>query len=37
VIAVGRIAHAAFGGEHVRHPAHGGAVEFARGLRELVA
>jgi uracil-DNA glycosylase len=37
VIAVGRIAHAAFGGEHVRHPAHGGAAEFARGLRELVA
>jgi uracil-DNA glycosylase len=37
VIAVGRIAHAAFGGEHVRHPAHGGSAEFARGLRELVA
>jgi uracil-DNA glycosylase len=37
VIAVGRVAHAAFGGEHVRHPAHGGAAEFARGLRELVA
>jgi uracil-DNA glycosylase len=37
VIAVGRVAHAAFGGEHVRHPSHGGAREFAAGLRELIA
>ena len=29
VIAVGRIAHAALGGAYVRHPSHGGAVEFA--------
>jgi uracil-DNA glycosylase len=36
VIAVGRVAHAAFGGEHVRHPSHGGAHEFAAGLRELI-
>ena len=36
VIAVGRVAHAALGGEYVRHPSHGGAVAFARGLRALV-
>ncbi len=36
VIAVGRVAHAALGGEYVRHPSHGGAAEFARGLRRLV-
>jgi uracil-DNA glycosylase len=36
VIAVGRVAQAALGGEYVRHPSHGGAVEFARGLRGLV-
>ncbi len=36
VIAVGRVAHAALGGEYVRHPSHGGATEFARGLRALV-
>ena len=35
VIAVGRVAHAAFGGEHVRHPSHGGATAFAAGLRAL--
>jgi hypothetical protein len=35
VIAVGRVAHAAIGGEHVRHPSHGGAAAFARGLRDL--
>ena len=31
-IAVGRVAHAALGGEYVRHPSHGGAVEFRAGL-----
>jgi uracil-DNA glycosylase family 4 len=36
VVAVGRIAHAALGGEHVRHPSHGGAAEFARALRDLI-
>jgi uracil-DNA glycosylase len=36
VVAVGRIAHAAFGGTYVRHPSHGGAVEFARALRDLL-
>jgi uracil-DNA glycosylase len=35
VVAIGRIAHDAFGGTYVRHPSHGGAVEFARGLRDL--
>jgi uracil-DNA glycosylase len=35
LISVGRVAHAAFGGEHVRHPSHGGAAAFAEGLREL--
>ena len=37
VVAVGRIAHGAFGGTYVRHPSHGGAVEFARALRDLLA
>ncbi len=36
LIAVGRVAHAALGGEYVRHPSHGGAAEFAQGLRELL-
>jgi uracil-DNA glycosylase len=36
VVAVGRIAHGAFGGTYVRHPSHGGAVEFARALRGLM-
>ncbi len=32
VVAVGRIAHAAFGGDYIRHPARGGATDFRRGL-----
>jgi len=36
VVAVGRVAHAAFGGTYVRHPSHGGALEFARALRDLL-
>jgi uracil-DNA glycosylase len=32
VIAVGRIAHEAFGGTYVRHPSHGGAAAFRAGL-----
>jgi uracil-DNA glycosylase len=37
VVAVGRLAHDALGGAYVRHPSHGGAAEFARGLRALLA
>ena len=33
VVPVGRVAHEALGGAYVRHPAHGGATEFRRGLR----
>jgi uracil-DNA glycosylase len=36
VLAVGRVAHAALGGIYVRHPSHGGAAEFERGLRALI-
>ena len=36
VVPVGRLAHEALGGTYVRHPAHGGAAEFRRGLRELL-
>jgi uracil-DNA glycosylase len=36
VIAVGRVAHAALGGEYVRHPSHGGAILFAAALRDLL-
>jgi uracil-DNA glycosylase len=35
-IAVGRVAQGVLGGAHVRHPAHGGAREFALGLAELL-
>ncbi|HEY7536602.1 MAG TPA: uracil-DNA glycosylase [Gaiellaceae bacterium] len=36
-IAVGRIAHAATGAPYVRHPSHGGAAAFRRGLQGLLA
>jgi uracil-DNA glycosylase len=36
IVAVGRIAHAAVGGHYVRHPSHGGAGAFARGLRDVI-
>ena len=36
VVPVGRVAHEALGGDYVRHPAHGGATEFRRGLRALL-
>jgi hypothetical protein len=36
LIPVGRVAHAALGGSYIRHPAHGGAAEFRRGLAALV-
>jgi uracil-DNA glycosylase len=32
VVAVGRLAHAVLGDPYVRHPSHGGAAEFRRGL-----
>jgi uracil-DNA glycosylase len=35
VVAVGRVAHGAFGGAYVRHPSRGGAAEFAHDLRAL--
>jgi uracil-DNA glycosylase len=34
VVPVGRIAHAALGGDWIRHPAHGGAREFRMGLAD---
>jgi len=37
VVPVGRLAHEALGGTYVRHPANGGATEFRRGLRALLA
>ena len=37
VVPVGRVAHEALGGAYVRHPSHGGAAEFRRGLQELLA
>jgi hypothetical protein len=36
LVPVGRVAHEALGGTYVRHPSHGGAAEFRRGLRELL-
>jgi len=37
VIAVGRVAQHALGATYLRHPSHGGAVEFRAGLVELLA
>jgi len=37
VVAVGRVAHEALGGPYLRHPSHGGAAEFRRGLEALLA
>jgi uracil-DNA glycosylase len=37
VVPVGRLAHAALGGEYVRHPSHGGAARFREGLRRIAA
>ena|SRR5436190_8579766 len=37
VVAVGRVAHEAFGGAYVRHPSHGGATAFRRGLESVFA
>jgi uracil-DNA glycosylase family 4 len=36
VVAVGRVAAAALDAPSVRHPSHGGATEFARGLESLL-
>jgi uracil-DNA glycosylase len=36
VVAVGRIAAATLGAPYVRHPSHGGAAEFAAGLRRML-
>jgi uracil-DNA glycosylase len=36
VIAVGRVAAAVLDAPYVRHPAHGGAAAFARGLRHML-
>jgi uracil-DNA glycosylase family 4 len=36
VVAVGRLAASALDAPYVRHPAHGGAVEFAYGLRRTL-
>jgi len=32
VLALGRVAEAASGAQYVRHPSHGGAADFRRGL-----
>jgi uracil-DNA glycosylase family 4 len=37
VIAVGRLAAEVLGAPYVRHPSHGGAVQFAEGLRRRLA
>jgi uracil-DNA glycosylase len=37
VVAVGRLAAAVLEAPYVRHPAHGGAADFASGLRQVLA
>jgi uracil-DNA glycosylase len=37
IVPVGRLAHRALGGRYVRHPSHGGAADFRRGLAEALA
>ena len=37
IVPVGRVAYEALGGVYLRHPAHGGAADFRRGLRTLLA
>jgi len=37
VVPVGRIAHAALGGEYLRHPSHGGAFAFRAGLERALS
>jgi uracil-DNA glycosylase len=37
VVAVGRVAHDALGGPYVRHPSHGGADGFRRGLEAVLS
>jgi uracil-DNA glycosylase len=37
VVPVGRLAHALLGGTYVRHPSHGGAADFRRGLQTVPA
>jgi uracil-DNA glycosylase family 4 len=37
VVAVGRVAQSALGGDCVRHPSHGGAASFRSGLRDLLS
>jgi uracil-DNA glycosylase len=37
VVPVGRLAHAALGGDYVRHPSHGGAAAFAAALSDLLS
>lgn len=36
VVCVGRVAHTALGGEHVRHPSYGGAAAFRSGLSAIL-
>jgi len=36
VVAIGRLAHARLGGPYIRHPSHGGAAAFRRGLAEAL-
>jgi uracil-DNA glycosylase family 4 len=37
IVPVGRLAHAALGGDYVRHPSHGGAAAFRAGLLRFCA